>query len=151
MGRAAENELSGEQPFYLRFVSEHLTDDGVTIDAIKVPNTSVNCSQFSEPEDVLLPDYGNQGVAQFYMRDLPSPMRTGIGSRQEVEYTFVVQHDPKCNPADDSHENYAHAEVRFLKNGEFHRDSKINSSVKFDYRTHMANKISIVVQPKLVE
>jgi len=146
-GRAVINELDTEQPFYFRFVDEHREAEGITVDAIRVPDFSVNCGQLSEPKDVLFPTYLNLGVGQFYIVDLPEPVRTGIGCKNEVEYTFIAQHDPVCDTEDRSRENYAHAEIRFLRNGVYKRGSSINSKVKFDFRVHMVERVTTVITP----
>jgi hypothetical protein len=113
---------------------------------IHFPDQSVNREKYSRRTDVLLPDGSPRskdwllhGVAEVEVRDLPPETR----SAGDVAYQFKVEHDPM----DD---NYAHSELRVYKDKQRETDKKrINAVVKKQYRTELALRTRVVVQPLL--
>lgn len=82
-------------------------------------------------------DWVYWGVARITVDDLPD----GISTDGNVTYDFTVEHDPIVD-------NYGHAELRVYKGGRRESNSKkINQQVKKKYRTILALKTSVIVNP----
>jgi hypothetical protein len=80
----------------------------LSLDAIELPELSVNRSSLGPAEWVLLTEerFSTWGIAKFKVRDIPTPMtHLGIDA-----YDFRPVHDPDKN-------NYPHSVVRVWKNG----------------------------------
>lgn len=121
-------------------------DDTQRIKPAKVhfPDQSVNREKYSRPTDVLLPDSSPRskewivwGVAVIRVCDIPPASETSAG----VSYAFTAEHDP-----DD--DNYGHTELRVYKNGQRESNKKkINETIKKEYRTNLALRSAVTVQP----
>jgi hypothetical protein len=95
-----------------------------------VLDLSCNREKYSEPEDVLWPDFLDWLILEFFVRDVPSTVPPKYPSAEA--FAFRVEHDPQP-------ENYAHTEVRTYKNGVFHRkNSEPNQTIKTWFRTELS-------------
>ena len=137
MGRPADPDFDQQEKLYHRFEKLQKASDGKFYPAsIRFPDFSVNRERYSKPEDVLYPNYKGLGIVSFKVEDLPEPILTGEGSKNETTYTFVPVHDPL-------EENYAHSEIRTFKNGHYSKNMDVSKKVKFKFRTHLANKLNV--------
>lgn len=99
---------------------------------IRLPEDSVNRAKYSEPEDVLYPNYFHLGVAQFKVGSLPEPRQAG-----DLVFRLTVEHDPE-------EDNYAHSEVRSYRQGlRVTHSGKIPVLVKAEFRQLIAEAMAI--------
>ncbi len=132
-GRPVEPDFETDEDLYIRFLS--VVGKKVDISNIRCPNQSVNRSNYSEPEWVLLPNYRHFGHGVFKVADIPTPI-----DRPDADpYEFIVDHDPQDN-------NYSHCEIRAHVNG-VRRNRITNRSVKLKFRMHLSQKIRILSFP----
>jgi len=144
-GRPVVPDIPASEKLYFRCMLDWISDTGQIKPAnIHFPDQSVNRERFSKPRDVLLPDGSVRsrrwilwGVAMIHVGDVPCEKKTSGG----VTYSFTAEHDPLPK-------NYGHAELRVYKDGQREKDkNKINHQVKKAYRTDVALRTKIVVQP----
>lgn len=143
-GRKRDDEFEQNEVLYLRFKKTHFDSSSrFPILAVRFPDCSVNRSKYSEPEDVLLPNWLDYGIAQVMASDIP----TSIPEDETV--TFTVKHDP-VGPGHDyfatqGFENYAHAEIRAYRDN-IHLKSKeaVKSLVRKKFRTAVGEAMSII-------
>ena len=116
-GRAIDPEFAPGESLYLRYSPQiEATEDlPASAMAIRFPDFSVNRGKYSEPEDVLIPNWPDFGIAAFRVRDVPTSV-----SGRGIVYEFKVEHDPL-------ELNYAHSEVRTYKDGKRRREVKLRS------------------------
>jgi hypothetical protein len=79
---------------------------------IVFPDCSVNRSKYSQPEDVLKPDYLHWGILEFLVKDVPTILQEG-----ESSSSFLVVHCPL-------EDNYAHSEIQSYKGEHLKEPSK---------------------------
>ncbi|MCY2987035.1 MAG: hypothetical protein NTY19_04105 [Planctomycetota bacterium] len=144
-GRPIDPQFLGSEKLYFRCKREWIDDgDRVLPGYIHFPDQSVNREKYSKPADVLLPDGTERsrdwilwGVAKVTADDVPA----SISTEGKVCYEFSVEHDPE-------EDNYSPSELRVYKGGKRESNSgKINQQVKKKYRTMVALKALVVVQP----
>lgn len=138
----ADPHFLPDENLYHRIQKSWLGEDGRLLPpTIRCPNPSVNRSKYSEPQDVLKPNWLDWGVVSIQVGDIPhqitSPGPTGI------KYLFCVQHNPIIG-------NAAHCEIEAFKEGEPQRLEDIPSKeVKKKFRTSFARKANLVIPPKI--
>ena len=144
-GRPVDSPIPASERLYFRCMKEWTSQNRQVNPAhIRFPDQSVNREKYSRPTDVLLPDGKEEakawlfwGVAAILAKDLPGNIETS----GKITYSFTAEHDP----LDD---NYGHTELRVYKNGARERDKKrINQKVKKRYRTDLALRTRVVVDP----
>jgi len=112
------------------------TPEGVDI---RLPEDSVNRGKYSEPGDVLFPNYFHLGVAEFPVSKIPTPRSFTDQQGNVKDYELKVEHDPK-------EENYAHSEVRaFRERLRVTHSGKIPITVKSEFRQLIAEAMVIRV------
>src|SRR4051794_25169322 len=92
-----------EEYLYRRVAPELWDESGIEVDAIELPDMSVNRSRFGPPRWARLADERckDWAVVGFMVQDIPPEMlHLGV-----VRYTFSPEHVPLKN-------NYPHSEVR---------------------------------------
>lgn len=149
-GRAADTDFTPTEQLYRRCpVTELDPADPERLFPNLIsfyPDWSVNRQKFSEPEDVLYPDYLGWGVAAFQVKDIPSPMKT----EGNVAYHWDVQHQP-------SEENYSHTEIWTYKHGTHLANPKAETdpkppdlpkTIKKYFRTVLSERARIICAPK---
>lgn len=110
--------------------------DGVDI---RLPEDSVNRGKYSEPTDVLFPDYFHLGVAEFPVSKIPAPRSFTDQQGNSRGYELKVEHDPK-------EDNYAHSELRaFRERSRVTHTGKIPVTVKSEFRQLVAEAMVIRV------
>lgn len=118
--------------------SERLFPDQISF----YPDWSVNRGKFSEPKDVLSPNFWSWGVAVFQVKDIPSPCTTG----GNVTYHWEAQHQPL-------EENYPHTEIWthkntvHLGNPKTETDAnppKLSATVKKHFRTVLSERARVI-------
>lgn len=136
--RPVDSEFSPTEDLYHRCLARHVVDKRLLPEAIRFPNFSVNRSKYSEPEDVLIPQYSQWGVATFQVKDLPPQRSTDTNTT----YTWQVVHDPL-------EENYAHSEVRTYKNGHYSETLDVPKTIKKEFRQVLSDKARIIKLPNV--
>lgn len=135
-GRNSDPDFDQKEKLYHRFKQLQKASNGKFYPAsIRFPDFSVNRERYSEPEDVLHPNYKGWGIVSFKVEELPEPIKIREGDKNETTYTFGPVHDPL-------EENFAHSEVRTYKNGQYSENMNVsNKEVKTQFRIHLANKL----------
>lgn len=126
-----------DELLYLRIKPQYFSGaqadwNQITINHIRFPNFSVNRGNYSEPEDVLKPDWPQWGIASFLVRDVPQQLS------KDASCKFKVEHLPEAG-------NYAHSEVRVYKNGVFGYES--TKAARLEFRSILRNRMVILRRP----
>ena len=126
--RPPVQEFDTKERLFQRF-DELITDRPyIYPNQVRFPEFSVNRERFSEPDDVLLPDYLDWGIVSFKIEDIPGKRVIGEGTSGETTYSFVAVHVPIPD-------NYSHSEIRTEKNGVYTKGKKIsNKNIKRYFR-----------------
>lgn len=141
-GRPEFQSFAADERLYWRVAPEMCPQDEGDADwrpsvaAVRFPDMSVNRSRFSEPADVRIPNWRTWGVSSFAVEDVPPAVRTD----EKTVYEFLPIHDPEET-------NYAHSEVRTLKNGGYSRDLKVAPTVKMQFRLHLRERLRLELPP----
>lgn len=134
-GRAEDPVFEPTEPLYKRFSPAEFVP-GSSI-SVRFPEFSVNRGKYSEPEWVLLPQWLDYGIVVFLVRDVPAEMTSEGG----VRYTFIVAHAPL-------EDNYAHSEIRALKEGRHVPRLDVPKTLKKKFRQILAERWRIYRQPR---
>jgi hypothetical protein len=108
---------------YRRVAPDLWDESGIDVDAIELPDMSVNRARFGPPGWTRLADERcwDWAVVGFKVQDIPQELlHLGVD-----DYTFAPEHAPLKN-------NYPHSEVRCYRNG-FH----INAKKHLDRELHL--------------
>ncbi len=139
-GRTEDSEFLSSELLYFRCDPTHVDGDYQVLPAaFRFPDFSVNRGKYSEPADVLLPNWPSHGVFSVAVGDLPAAISTGSG-QSATEYSFSPAHVPLLK-------NYSHSEIRTSKNGSFSSSLGTPSTVKTHFRLHMKGKAALIVRP----
>lgn len=115
----------------------HVDGTKLLAQAISFRNWSVNRQKYSEPEDVLVPDWPDWGIAAFRVADIPLSLESASGSR----FDFRVEHVPL-------EENYAHSEIRTYKNGLYVENPDPPQTIKKKFRQMLSDRSTILHRPQ---
>ena len=112
----------------------------VLLNEVQFPNFSVNRGKYSEPPDVLKPNWLTWAVAAFLVGDIPAELEgEGPVKGQSVRYRFAPVHRPELG-------NYAHAEVQSFKpQGENVAPSK---TVRATFRELLRQKCRTIIHAR---
>ncbi len=141
LGRSPDPTFHPEERLFRRFRPDDVEGTTVAVDAIELPDMSVNREKYGPPTWLLLDEeHETWGVAGFRVKDIPPDiMHLGI-----IQYTFQAEHRPL-------HNNYPHSEVRAYKDGT-HIDLKhsedLDPEPHLRWRERLQWKIRIAIQPK---
>lgn len=141
-GRNSEPFDDGKEKLFLRFpASEDLEVDCTKLRPafFEIRAQSVNRSRFSEALWVTLPDWKGWGIATSLFENIDlSEFRTN--DPKSAVYKFEPTHHPcACN--------YAHSEIRVLKNGMFDRHSKVGATVKQQMQIALYKAFDVSTMP----
>jgi hypothetical protein len=135
-GRETDDSFEPAEPLFIRFQSDQADGEKLLTVALKFlrfPNTSINRGKYGEPFDVLIPIYGDWGIAQFNVSDVSAQITKGDDSEINVKPI----HCPEvCN--------YAHSEIAVFDSDQ-KMLSEVSSSVKKTFRDELA-KAKIIKQ-----
>jgi hypothetical protein len=145
-GRVALNaaEFATDDLLYRGFRIDELDDEGrIDVNTLRMPDLSCNWDRFSIPEDV--------------KRRQPGCERDGCYAVKVIDVRYkdfaTPVHDPICGVAV---ENYAHAEIRELIEGESVSTTppknrkptgKARKVLRLEWRTHIVNRLRRVFDP----
>ncbi|MTJ22697.1 hypothetical protein FJR06_15770 [Dolichospermum sp. UHCC 0352] len=135
MSHPVDMSFDENEKLYNRCQKEHINGERLLPTGIKFPDWSVNREKYSDPEDVLVPNFFDWGIAQFKVSDVPEQ----IESPGNIKYDFRVEHDP-------TEDNYAHSEVRTYKDGNHSKKLEVNKTVKKLFRQMLSEKTVIIKQ-----
>jgi hypothetical protein len=108
-GRAPVQEFPDDEFLYRRFHPDNVDGGEIAIDAVELPDVSVNRARFGPPEWLLLDEgCAGWGVLAFRVRDIPP--RREVWHEGVVAYTLEPRHVPL-------HNNYPHSEVWVFREG----------------------------------
>ena len=112
--RKEDQAFEPDEPLYRRFPPEW--GDEPDVDAIQLPDISVNRGKYCQPEHVLWSEtdqFAGWGVLRFRVKDVPKQI---VHAGVEI-YTSKVVHAP-------ARKNYPHTEVRAYDQAGIHLDSR---------------------------
>jgi hypothetical protein len=140
-GRSPDQHFDPAERLFRRFRPVDLEGTTVAVDAIELPDMSVNREKYGPPDWLLLDEaFETWGVAAFRVHDVPAEI-THLGV---IQYTFGVEHQPLRN-------NYPHSEVRAYRDGD-HIDLKhkadLDPESHLRWRERLQWKIRVAIQPK---
>ena len=145
-GRDPDQDFSDEELLFLRFRGDQYSSDtGIGLEAIRVPDLSVNREKHGgRPEyllvnrDHLLARHRVWGVSEFRVGDIPREL-----NHQGEYYTFRPVHDPKAH-------NYFHTEVQCFDSGQQHicAADRFPHDVGMRWRKRLRFKMRISIDPK---
>jgi hypothetical protein len=111
----------------------------ISIDAIGLPDLSVNWGKHGPPEWLLLLDvFSGCGVGAFKVADVPKRLEhSGV-----YQYTFDLKHDPTEN-------NYPHSVIQALdENGQHIQEERgLNPQVHLRWRNRLRQRIRLRIPP----
>lgn len=102
------------------------------------PDQSVNRGKYSEPEDVLHPNYLDFGIARFQVQHVQLELSSG----GEINYQWTIEHKPEEN-------NYAHSEIWTYKDKQHITDSKLPTGIKKQFRQMLSERAEVIKQPQV--
>jgi len=124
-GRVEDPEFADDEELYRRFPPGFLDGETIAIEAIELPDMSVNRQKYGPPEWVVIhEDHQGWGVLGFEVQHIPDK----IVQHGVVTFTFEPRHRPHRY-------NYPHSEVWAFREGE-HIDAK-NSELLLDPDAHL--------------
>lgn len=128
-----------EEYLYRRVAPELWEESGIELDAIELPDMSVNRSRFGPAAWTRLADERckDWAVVGFMVQEIPQELlHLGVDN-----YTFAPQHVPHKN-------NYPHSEVRCYRNG-VHIDAKkdLDRQLHLRWREKLLWKIRTFLRP----
>ncbi len=139
-GRPPDPEgFRDEEELYRAFEPEAWAGDRISIDAIGLPDLSVNWGKHGPPEWLLLLDvFAGCGVGAFTVGDVPKRLEH-IGV---YVYTFDLVHDPTEN-------NYPHSVIRALDENGRHilEEQGLNPQVHLRWRNRLRQRIRLRIRP----
>ncbi|MEI6233851.1 MAG: hypothetical protein WCT04_12405 [Planctomycetota bacterium] len=136
--RPIDNQFDEAELLYVRCLSDHVDGGRFLPAGIKFPDWSTNRAKYSEPLDVLLPEFEHWGIAGFNVGAIPAQLKIG----DSKVYAFAPIHDP-------TPENYSHTEVRTFKDGVYDNNLKVPTLIKKEFRTRLAAMTTIIKTPAL--
>jgi hypothetical protein len=136
-GRPVVPDFDADEELYRRCLNEHADSGHLLPAAIGFRNWSVNRQRFSEPGDVLIPDWPDWGVAAFQVSHVLPAMQLPGGP----QYTFRAEHVP-------DEDNYAHSEIRTYKDGVPPPKPEPPQEIKKKFRQLISDGSRIVIPPK---
>lgn len=129
-----------KEKLFRRFQKSDFDESGKVYPlSINFRNWSVNRSKYSDPKDVLKPNWLKWGVGSFKVQDIPQNLTSPSGSNN---FQFIIKHVPLDT-------NYAHSEIRTYKNGQYVSDPDPPSVVKKAFRTKLSEKIVLLITPQV--
>lgn len=135
-GRPVDMNFDENEHLYVRCQKQHIEGEKLLPTGIRFPDWSVNREKYSEPEDVLIPNFSDWGIVQFKVKNVPELLE----SPGDIKYNFKVEHDPL-------EENYSHSEIRTYKNGHHSKNLEVNKTVKKLFRQILSEQMVIIKQP----
>ncbi|MFB2969202.1 hypothetical protein ACE1CD_09545 [Aerosakkonema sp. BLCC-F183] len=135
-GRPVDPDFSPEEKLYFRYKEMEIVEGRVMPTGIRFPDFSVNRSKYSEPEDVLIPSYGEYGILTFKVKDIPAPERTN----ETTLYEWKAVHEP-------TEDNYSHSEVQTFKNGMYTKKLDVPKTLKKKFRVILSERMSVIHEP----
>ncbi|MCF8079573.1 MAG: hypothetical protein K9K88_09860 [Desulfobacterales bacterium] len=137
--RPIDPDFNTEERLFQRFNALLEVNGAFYPNSIRFPEFSVNREKYSRPEDVLLPDFDDLGIAAYRVGDIPGPLKTP-GGGTNTTYTFGPVHDPIPG-------NYSHSEVRTYLNGVYKRKKIKSSIIKLEFKARLSEKMEIIKHP----
>jgi hypothetical protein len=139
-GRPPDTEgFRDEEELFRAFDADAWEDDGIAIDAIGLPDLSVNWGKHGPAEWLLLLDcFAGCGVGAFRVADVPKEIEhLGV-----AVYRFDLAHDPTEN-------NYPHSVIRaFEPDGRHIEDRReLNPQVHLRWRNRLRQRIKLRIKP----
>lgn len=140
-GRAPDQEYAEQEELFRAFEPDALEGRAIAIDAIELPDLSVNRGKYGPPEWLLLVDrFQGCGVAVFKVEDIPRELEHQ-GVRR---FTFAVVHAPTEN-------NYPHSEIRAYNEQGTHIQAKerLDSDLHLRWRNRLRQRIRVRIMPSV--
>lgn len=131
-----------EEELYRAFEPDAWEGDRISIDAIGLPDLSVNWGKYGPPQWLLLLDvFAGFGVGAFKVGDVPKSLEH-LGT---YVYTFDLLHAPTEN-------NYPHSIIRALDAQKRHiqDENELDPHVHLRWRSRLRQRIRLCIPPGTV-
>jgi hypothetical protein len=137
-GRPPDPHFLPEERLFRAFAPTELDGDRIAVDAIELPDMSVNREKYGPPEWLLLLDvWAGCGVASFQVQDIPAEML----HRGTILYRFDVIHEPTPN-------NYPHSVVRALENDRhIPLPEDLDPELHLRWRNRLRQRLRVCIRP----
>ena len=141
LDRQPDPVFANDEDLYRRIDSNDLEGGRVSLDAVELPDMSVNRSKYGPPEWARRQDeFRSWGVFAFQVQDIPAEL-LHLGT---ILFTFGPQHVPLKY-------NYPHSEIWAFKNGEhidLRKRSDLDPDLHLRWRQILVWKCRMVLQPE---
>jgi hypothetical protein len=140
-GKSDDQTFEDDEHLFRGFHPDALCGTSIELDAIELPDMSVNRGKYGPPEWVLLLDgFEGWGVASFQVKDIPRELlHLGL-----LLFTFIPVHVPLKL-------NYPHSEVRaYDENGNrIKAKERLDPDMHLRWRECLLQKIHVIIFPGL--
>lgn len=141
-GRGENQTFAPDEKLFRRLMPLHFVDRQIDVDAVPLPDISVNRGAYSSAADVLFDEEGafdSWGVLSIQVMHVPTELtHAGV-----FVYTIQVVHAPLRN-------NYAHSEIRAFENGQHVNKpmmAKVDRGFHLRFREHLLRKARVEIAP----
>ena len=136
--RSPDPDFDNEERLFRAFAANDLEGNKVAIDAIELPDMSVNRGKYGEPWWLLHLDiWAGCGVAAFDVRDA----RWSFSHLGVTTYRFDVVHTPTQN-------NYPHSEVyAFEEDRHIELPEQMDPAVHLRWRNRLRQRLNVLIRP----
>jgi hypothetical protein len=138
-GRKPVQDFTDDEKLYRAFPPDCLDGTALEIDALELPDMSVNRGKFGPPEWMLLLDVFNGfGVAAFCVGDIPKELL----HRGVERFTSRPFHSP-------TPQNYPHSEIRMFNGYGHHINAKdcLDPDLDLRWRERLLQRIRVIIRP----
>jgi hypothetical protein len=137
-GRKPDPAFEGTERLFRAFVADELEGDKVALDAIELPDMSVNREKYGPPEWLLCLDvWKGCGVAAFQVQDV----RIELTHQGVRTFHFDVIHDPTEN-------NYPHSVVRAHEEDRHITDpAELDPELHLRWRNRLRQRLRVIIRP----
>jgi hypothetical protein len=138
MARSPDTAIPEDEALYRSVAKDHVYEHGVLATAVEIPACSFNRSQYSKPEDVIVPSRPKEnGILEITPRELPPPVPRASGE----PYEFFAADDP-------FDQNDAHCEVRIRRTGiPYSPSHKPKKDIALKAREELARRMRVYRAP----
>jgi hypothetical protein len=135
--RKPDPDFAADESLYRRIRPDMYANGQIELDAVELPDMSVDRGKYAQPEWLLLGEHADWGVAGFRVKDIPARL-VHLGT---WAYTFEPRHVPHKR-------NYPHSEVWAFEDGA-HIDGKerLDPILHLRWRHLLLRKIKVVIAP----
>ncbi len=134
-GRPAIQDFDAQEKLFYRLEEYYPVGASPSGLSIRRPDFSINREKHGgRAEYVLIPNWPDHGIAEFFVDHLPTNLRTAGA----VQFTWSPIHVPEEN-------NYFHSEVHTFKNGtRARKSSQLNDLIWREFKQRLSEKMRVI-------